>query len=78
MKITNIDWDPDHDELEKLPKQVEIKWDSKNLLFFAHTRYPYHAVAVLFNPENLQIIIGNDCISSILHQDYYTSRTPIV
>ena len=30
MKITNIDWDPDHDELEKLPKQVEIKWDSKN------------------------------------------------
>ena len=28
--------------------------------------------------KNLQIFLANDIISSILHQDYYTSRTPIV
>ena len=30
LKITNIDWDPDHEELEKLPKEVQVKWDSRN------------------------------------------------
>ena len=30
LKITNITWDKDHDEFEKLPKEVELKWDSKN------------------------------------------------
>ena len=29
LKITNIDWDLDHQELEKLPKEVQVKWDSK-------------------------------------------------
>ena len=30
LKITNIDWDPDYEELEKLPKEVQVKWDSKD------------------------------------------------
>ena len=29
LKITNIDWDPDHEEFEKLPKKLELKWDKK-------------------------------------------------
>ena len=30
LKITNIDWDRDYEELEKLPKEVQVKWDSKD------------------------------------------------
>ena len=30
LEASNIDWDSDHDEFEKLPKQVKIKWDSRN------------------------------------------------
>ena len=30
LEITNIDWDPDHDELEKLPKEVQLRWGSKS------------------------------------------------
>ena len=30
LKITNIDWDKDHEEFEKLPKELELRWDSKN------------------------------------------------
>ena len=33
LNITNIDWDPDHEEFEKLPKKLEIKWDKKNWTF---------------------------------------------
>ena len=29
LKITNIDWDKNHEKFEKLPKEVELKWDSK-------------------------------------------------
>ena len=30
LKITNITWDKDHDEFEKLPKEVELNWGTKN------------------------------------------------
>ena len=33
LKITNIDWDPDDEEFEKLPKKLELKWDKKNWTF---------------------------------------------
>ena len=26
LKITNITWDKDHDEFEKLPKEVDLNW----------------------------------------------------
>ena len=29
LKITNITWDNDHDEFEKLPKEVELNWGTK-------------------------------------------------
>ena len=29
LKITNITWDNDHDEFEKLPKEVELNWGQK-------------------------------------------------
>ncbi len=29
LKITNITWDKDHDDLEKLPKEVELNWGTK-------------------------------------------------
>ena len=29
LKITNIDWDKDHEEYEKLPKNLELQWGSK-------------------------------------------------
>ena len=31
LKISNVEWDEDHEELEKLPKDFELKWGSKNL-----------------------------------------------
>ena len=30
LEVTNIDWDKDHDEIEKLPKNLQLKWGSKN------------------------------------------------
>ena len=29
LRVTNIEWDKDHEELDKLPKNLELKWDSK-------------------------------------------------
>jgi len=29
LKVTNIDWDKDHEEYEKLPKDLELQWSSK-------------------------------------------------
>ena len=26
LKISNIDWDKDHEEFDKLPKNFELKW----------------------------------------------------
>lgn len=30
LKISNVDWDEDHEELEKLPRDFDLKWGSKN------------------------------------------------
>tara|TARA_S200000501_G_scaffold233834_1_gene219331 strand:- start:1156 stop:1386 length:231 start_codon:yes stop_codon:yes gene_type:complete len=30
LRITNIEWDKDHDELHTLPQQLELRWDKKN------------------------------------------------
>ena len=30
LKISNIEWDEDHEELEKLLRNFELKWGSKN------------------------------------------------
>ena len=30
LKVSDIKWDEDHEELDKLPKNLELKWGSKN------------------------------------------------
>ena len=30
LKISNVEWDEDHEELEKLPRDFELKWGLKN------------------------------------------------
>ena len=30
LKVTNVDWDKDHDEIEKLPTEFELQWSSKS------------------------------------------------
>ena len=30
LKITNVDWDKDHEEIEKLPTDFQLQWGSKN------------------------------------------------
>ena len=30
LKVSDINWDEDHEELDKLPKNLELKWGSKN------------------------------------------------
>ena len=30
LKISNVDWDKDHEELDKLPTNFELNWGSKN------------------------------------------------
>ena len=30
MRITDVEWDKDHDDFESLPKDFELKWPSKN------------------------------------------------
>ena len=29
LKISNIDWDSDHEEFDKLPKNFELQWGEK-------------------------------------------------
>ena len=29
LKVTNIDWDKDHEEYEKLPKDLQLQWGTK-------------------------------------------------
>ena len=29
LKVTNIDWDKDHEEYEELPKDLQLQWGSK-------------------------------------------------
>ena len=29
LKITNIDWDKNHQDNKKLPKEINLKWGSK-------------------------------------------------
>ena len=29
LKVSNIEWDKDHDEFEKLPKILKLEWGSK-------------------------------------------------
>ena len=30
LKISNVDWDKDHEELDKLPRNFELNWGYKN------------------------------------------------
>lgn len=30
LKITGIDWDKDHEELEKLPRDLNLRWGAKD------------------------------------------------
>ena len=30
LKISNIDWDKDHEEFDKLPKNFELQWGEKS------------------------------------------------
>ena len=29
LKVSNIDWDKDHEEYEELPKDLQLQWGSK-------------------------------------------------
>ena len=29
LRITGIDWDQDHEELDKLPRDIKLRWGSK-------------------------------------------------
>ena len=30
LKITSIDWDKDHEELDKLPRDLNLRWGAKD------------------------------------------------
>ena len=30
LKVTNVDWDKDHEEIEKLPTDFQLQWGSKS------------------------------------------------
>ena len=30
LRVTDVEWDKDHDDFEILPKDFELKWPSKN------------------------------------------------
>ena len=30
LRVTDVEWDKDHDDFESLPKDFELKWPSKN------------------------------------------------
>ena len=30
LRVTDVEWDKDHDDFESLPKDFDLKWPSKN------------------------------------------------
>ena len=53
LKVTNIDWDNDHDELEKLPKELQLQWGSKEWNFDEVSNWIMQKFDCVFNSLNI-------------------------
>ena len=54
LEVSNIDWDKDHDEFDKLPKSFKVNWGSKNWNFNDVSKWISQKFDWVFN--NLEIV----------------------
>ena len=53
LRVIDIDWDPDHEEFEKLPKELELKWDSATWTIEDVSNWLSHKFDWIFNSLNI-------------------------
>ena len=53
LKISKINWDKDHDELEKLPKNFELQWPEKNWTIDAVSKWVSTKFDWIFSSINI-------------------------
>ena len=54
LKISDIDWDKDHDDLEKLPIDFKLNWGSKNWNVDEVSKWVSQKFDWVFNSINIQ------------------------
>ena len=59
LKITNITWDKDHDEFEKLPKEVELNWGTKTWNIDEVSNWLSIKFDWVFNSLNILLYLGS-------------------
>ena len=58
LEVSNIDWDKDHEEYDKLPKSFKLNWGSKNWNFDEVSQWVSQKFDWVFNNINI-IQVGN-------------------
>ena len=67
LKVTNIDWDKDHDEYEKLPKGFDLNWDKKDWIINEVSDWisiKFDWVFSSLNVDQIGTWLNNGCCSS--------------
>ena len=54
LKVSDIKWDEDHEELDKLPRNLELKWGSKNWDKEQVSEWISHKFDWVFNSINIK------------------------
>ena len=54
LKISNVDWDKDHEELDKLPTNFELNWGSKNWIIDEVSEWVSQKFDWVFNSINVK------------------------
>ena len=54
LKVSDINWDEDHEDLDKLPKNLELKWGFKNWDKEQVSEWISHKFDWVFNSINIR------------------------
>ena len=54
LRITDVEWDKDHDDFENLPKNFELNWPSKNWNIDEVSKWISTKFDWVFNSVNIQ------------------------
>ena len=61
LEVSNIDWDKDHDEYDKLPRSFKLNWGSKDWNFDEVSQWTSQKFDWVFNSINIsQVGIWED------------------
>ena len=71
LKVSNIDWDKDHEEYDKLPKDLQLQWGSKEWSIDEVSNWIMQKFDWIFDSINICLLY-----TSPSPRDLSTSRMP--